>query len=248
MSYLVDVSKRVISPLLPEKWKRYVKEEFFQVPDTESSLRRMKRLGFDPAVAIDVGAYVGDWTRSFKRIFPEAQVLMIEPQASKTEVLSRAKSELRDVELRVALLGAKAEASVGFCESETASSVLTEAGNRRPSTTYLPMTTLDTITDGGPFARPNFIKLDVQGYEIEVLCGGVRTLESAEAVLMEVNLLRLHGGAPLFHESAEYMGKRGFQVYDLCSLIRRPYDGAVWQADVVFIRSSSPLIRSNRWS
>jgi FkbM family methyltransferase len=248
MSHLVEVAKRVMSPLFPEKWKRYIKGEFFQVPDTETSLRRIKRLGFNPAVAIDVGAYVGHWTRSFKQIFPDAQVLMIEPQASKTSALSKVRSELPNLELRVALLGAKTETSVGFCESETASSVLTEAGIRRPPTTHMAMTTLDAITEGGPFARPNFIKLDVQGYEIEVLRGSARTLELAEAVLMEVNLLRLHEGAPLFHESAEYMGKRGFQVYDLCSLIRRPYDGAVWQADVIFVRNSSPLISSNRWS
>lgn len=248
MSYLIDVTKRVFSPFFPEKWKRYIKAELFQVPDTENSLRRMKRLGFNPAITIDVGAYVGDWTRSFKRIFPDAQVLMIEPLVSKTTVLSKVRSEMPNVELRVALLGAKPEASVGFCESETASSVLTEAGTKHPPTTLLPMTTLDAITENGPFAKPNFVKLDVQGYELEVLRGGVCTLESAEAVLMEVNLLRLHDGAPLFHESAEYMGKRGFHVYDLCSLIRRPYDGAIWQADVIFIHNSSRLISSNRWS
>ena len=126
--------------------------------------------------------------------------------------------------------------------------MLTEAANRRQPTTHMPMTTLDAITEDGPFAHPTFIKLDVQGYELEVLRGGARSLESAEAVLMEVNLLRLHEGAPLFHESAEYMGKRGFQLYDLCSLIRRPFDGAVWQADVIFLRNSSPLVSSNRWS
>jgi FkbM family methyltransferase len=247
MSYLVDITKRAISPLFPEKWKRYIKGELFQVPETESSLRRMKRLGFNPAVAIDVGAYVGEWTRSFKRIFSDAQVLMIEPQASKTAELSRAKAELRNVEVRVALLGARAEASVGFCESETASSVLVEAENRRPPTTHMPMTTLDAMTESGPFARPNFIKIDVQGYEIEVLRGATRTLGSVEAVLMEVNLLRLHEGAPLFHESAEYLGKRGFQVYDICGFMRRPYDGALWQADVIFVSHSSPLLSSKRW-
>jgi hypothetical protein len=110
------------------------------------------------------------------------------------------------------------------------------------------MTTLDAITEGSAFARPDFIKLDVQGYEIEVLRGGVRALESAEVVLMEVNLLGLYEGVPLFHESADYMGKQGFQVYELGSLIRRPYDGALWQADVIFVRNSSPLLSSKRWS
>ena len=109
------------------------------------------------------------------------------------------------------------------------------------------MTTLDAITQGTPFAAPSFLKLDVQGYELEILKGGTNTLQSAEAVLMEVNLLALHDGAPLFHESAEYMGKHGFQVYDLCGLMRRPYDGALWQADVIFVRNSSPLVSSRRW-
>src|SRR5579863_6266541 len=106
MSYLVDATKR----LFPERWKRYVKGEVFHVPDTESSLRRMKRLGFHPVVTIDIGAYVGDWTRSFRRIFPDSLVLMIEPQASKTATLLKVKSQLRNVELRIALLGARAEA------------------------------------------------------------------------------------------------------------------------------------------
>lgn len=247
MHFVRGAARRVISPLLPETWKRYIRAELFQVPETESSLRRMKRLGFNPAVAVDVGAYVGNWTRSFRRIFPDSQVLMIEPQASKIAMLAKVTAELRNVELRLVLLGAKAEANVGFCESETASSVLTESENRRPPNTYLPMTTLDAITEGSAFARPGFIKLDVQGYEIEVLRGGVRTLESAEAVLMEVNLLGLYEGVPLFHESAAYMGKQGFQVYELGSLIRRPYDGALWQADVIFVRNSSPLLSSKRW-
>jgi hypothetical protein len=93
------------------------------------------------------------------QIFPDSQVLMIEPQASKIAILAKVTGELSNVELRPALLGAKAEEEVGFCESETASSVLTELENRRPPTTYLPMTALDVITEGSPFAYPNFIPL-----------------------------------------------------------------------------------------
>jgi len=248
MPFAYEAAKRLLSPLLSERWKRYVKAELFDVPDTESSLRRIKRLGFNPATAIDVGAYVGDWTRSFKQVFPNSRVLMIEPQPSKAAVLIKVAKELCNVEPRLALLGARAEPTVAFHESETASSVLEESANKLATTTYLEMTTLDAITEGTNFAEPSFIKLDVQGYELEVLKGGVRTLLSAEAVLMELNLLALHEGVPLFHESADYMGRHGFQVYDLCNLVRRPYDGALWQADVIFVRNSSPLVSSTRWS
>jgi hypothetical protein len=68
------------STLIPDQWKRHVKAALFEAPDTEASLRRMQRLGFDPAVVIDVGAYIGEWTRSFKRISPSARILMVERQ------------------------------------------------------------------------------------------------------------------------------------------------------------------------
>jgi len=54
---------RRISALVPDKWKRHLKTVLFEAPDTEASLRRMQRLGFNPAVVIDVGAYIGEWAR-----------------------------------------------------------------------------------------------------------------------------------------------------------------------------------------
>ena len=53
-------------------------------------------------------------------------------------------------------------------------------------------------------SKPEFIKLDVQGYELAVLDGGQRVLKSAEVVLMEVNLLEILEGAPLFHDVVSY--------------------------------------------
>jgi len=52
----------------------------------------------------------------------------------------------------------------------------------------------------------------------------------------------------LFHEATQFMRERGFQVYDICTFFRRPYDGALWCMDVIFVRSSSPLVASKRWA
>jgi FkbM family methyltransferase len=240
---------RRISALVPDQWKRHLKTALFEAPDTEASLRRMQRLGFNPAVVIDVGAYIGEWTRGFKRIFPSACILMVEPQPGHLERLRAVAAAFNGVELAPVLCGAQERGSVPFHMCESASSVLMESA--RPtvvSTISVPMTTLDKFTANAVFARPDFIKLDVQGYELEVLRGAELALASAEAVLMEVNLLGILDGAPLFHEATQLMSERGFQVYDICTFFRRPYDGALWQVDVIFVRGSSPLVASKRWA
>ena len=240
---------RRVSALIPDQWKRHLKTALFEAPDAEASLRRMRRLGFNPAVVIDVGAYIGEWTRSFRRIFPSARILMVEPQPGQIDRLRAVAAAFNGVELATVLLGAQERGNVPLHMCESASSVLTESA--RPtvvSTISVPMTTLDKFTANTVFARPDFIKLDVQGYELEVLRGGELALASAEAVLMEVNLLGILDGAPLFHEATQFMSERGFQVYDICTFFRRPYDGALWQVDVIFVRSSSPLVASKRWA
>jgi FkbM family methyltransferase len=238
-----------VSRFIPNEWKRKVKTTLFDAPDTENSLLRMQRLGFDPATAIDVGAYVGEWTRTFKRIFPRARVLMVEPQPKYLDRLRNIVSTLIEVEVAPVLLGARQNPSVPFRLCESASSVLIESANNEPVTTVsLPMNTLDEVTCNSVFAKCDFIKLDAQGYELEVLKGGERTLSSAAAVLLEVNLIGILDGAPLFHETAQFMSERGFQVYDICTFFRRPYDGALWQVDVIFVRSTSPLVACKRWA
>ncbi len=109
------------------------------------------------------------------------------------------------------------------------------------------MRTLDAMTQGTRFREPDLIKLDVQGYELEILKGGRETLRSAQAVLMEVNLLPIYRGAPLLQEAVDFLGAAGFRAYDFSGMIRRPLDGALWQADVVFVRSNSPLVSSDRY-
>lgn len=237
---------RQVGSFLPHRLKCCLKMAL-GVPNMESSLLNMKRNGFNPAVVIDVGAYSGGWTCMCKLIFPAARVLMIEPQTCKKSDLERVMAEYTDIALASVLVGPAEKAAVGFYETESASSVLPEVEKNNMPTVCLPMTTLDAVTKNTHFAHPDFIKLDVQGYELQVLEGGAAVLASAEAVLMEVNLLEIYQGAPLFNTAVRFMEDRGFQVYDVCTFFRRPYDRALWQMDVIFVRSSSALVSSKRW-
>jgi FkbM family methyltransferase len=173
---------------------------------------------------------------------------MVEPQSARKERLLALTHALDGVELAPVLLGATVASEVTFYRAETGSSVLRDPGNGATQSTAMQMTTLDAVTLGTGFERPDFLKLDVQGYELEVLKGGERLLESVEAVMMEVNLIAVYEGAPLVHEVVSYMAARGFRVYDVCTFFRRPYDNALWQMDMIFVRSTSALMASTRWA
>lgn len=238
---------RQTGTLVPDSLKERVKTAL-GVPGVESTLINMKRIGFAPGIVIDVGAFKGAWTRVCKNVFPESHVLMVEPQALRLDDLRKVAEQLGDVELVAALVGESKREGVTFHESGSASSVLTEAENVCTTSTALSMTTLDEITEGTKFSQPDFLKLDVQGYELNVLKGAQKTLSTAEAVLMEVNLLPIYVDAPLLHDVTAFMAERDFRLYDICSFFRRPLDGALWQLDAVFLRTSSRLLASKRWA
>jgi FkbM family methyltransferase len=79
---------------------------------------------------------------------------------------------------------------------ETASSVLEEHVHQSAPVRYYPMQTIDELVKVQGFATPNLLKLDVQGYELEVK-GARNTLPHISAILAEVNLIDIHKGAPL---------------------------------------------------
>jgi hypothetical protein len=82
----------------------------------------------------------------------------------------------------------------------------------------------------------NFLKIDVQGYELEVLRGATNSLQAFEAVLLEVAIIEINEGAPLLHEVTTFMAARGFIASEICEIHRRPLDKAMSQIDVIFVR------------
>jgi FkbM family methyltransferase len=240
----------ILTRCLPRPVKTVLKEAInqrFGVPTMERSLGNMRRLGFRPAGVVDVGAYLGEWTVTARSIFPEAAFFMIEAQESKREALEEVKGRNgASVNYRIALLGAASREYVEFHQYEnapTASSVLAAQSGAPGRLVHCKMETLDSVLNQAGFGRPDLIKIDVQGYELEVLKGGPEALAAAEAIVMEVSLIELYRGNPLLPEVIAFMLERGFQCYDIPGLLRRPADGVLWQIDMIFVKAGSPLLK-----
>lgn len=236
--------KQAVRKLVPDSLIDYLRSKL-GVPSQEDSLLRLKKLGYTPASCLDIGAYTGQWTVGFKKIFPNCAMLMIEGQLEKEPLLAAVKTQLKNVDYEIALLGAK-EQPVSFNIYETASSVLTEHNQTNARVEQRTLQTLDAIT-AKRAVMPDFIKIDTQGYELEILKGGENTLANAAFVLLEVSFLDIYLNCPLAADVISYMNARGFVIYDICTLMKRPLDKALYQADVLFARADSVFREDKRW-
>jgi len=232
--------------IIPYKLKRKIKE-YFGVPSLHWSLENLKRMGFDPTVIIDIGAYEGTWTLHVLEVYPNARILMLEAQRKKEPILQKLRDHYGNIDYRIALVSSTDGKEKLFGECETNSQVV-ENGQNDNNVYSLPTQTLDSILAQARFPYPDFLKLDVQGHELEVLKGSENAMAHSEVCLLEVSLLDLGNKQPLLSEMVSFMDEKGFQAYDISQLMRRPFDKALYQVDMFFVKKSSRLLESKRWN
>jgi FkbM family methyltransferase len=218
---------------------------------TEPFLRHLARCGVRPRCILDVGANEGKWARAAASVFPDARLVLIEPQQ---ELLPKLKAFCAShPSARYVLAGAGAEngqAVQTIWEDLHGSSFLPptddnllRAGRQRVT----PIVTLNTVV-AEEERLPEVVKLDVQGYELEALRGAGRLLGTTECFILEVSLFSSAPNSPELFEVVEFMHRHDYEVYDICGFLRRPLDGAIGQLDLAFARANGRLRRDHRWS
>ena len=75
-----------------------------------------------------------------------------------------------------------------------------------PETKTVKVRTLDEYYD----SQYNFLNIDVQGYELEVLKGATKTLENIDAMILEVNRDEVYENCPLIEDIDNFVGDIGF--------------------------------------
>lgn len=208
------------------------------------SLLNLRQNGFSPATVLDVGAFVGDWTKMAAAVFPDATFHLFEAQSDKRDLLEPLAKSHRGKAF-IGLLGASPNKEVQFYVQNTGSSVFPEATTFDRVRTFMEMRRIDDLVQDQALNEPILIKLDVQGAELEVLKGAPDLLRRTEVILAEVALLEYNEGAPLIADVIAFLAERDFVLYDVCGMDRRQTDLAAFQADMIFVRRTSQL-RSKR--
>lgn len=202
---------------------------------------RIRESGFNPGGIVDIGAHDGSWAAAAHAIFDSSPLLLIEARDEESKNLAAKCAGIPGAEFIITLLGPEIRNEVDFSVHGTASSIFSERSNARRSSVTLSMMTLDDVMSSKPrLKNPLFLKLDVQGAELEVLRGATETLKRAELVQLEVALLPYNEGAPSSAEVVDFMDERGFVMFDIAGFVR-PNGKDLVQVDILFAQKKSKL-------
>jgi len=196
-------------------------------------------------VVLDVGANRGQYARLVRSQGFHGRVISFEPVAAAFAELSRRASGASDWEChRLALGDVDADRKIHVSQNLASSSFLSLAdsfvdaapGLRYVDEETVPTARLDTLRPHIVSERETvFVKLDVQGFELEVLKGAEDMLRQTVGLECELSLARVYEGQPLFADAISFLATRGF---NLCAIapVFVSADGELLQVDGLFTR------------
>lgn len=194
---------------------------------------------------IDVGGNTGYWCESFLEFFPSSRVVAFEPlEREFGEYQRRFRGASNVVVHNVGLSDRKGDAQIHLAAVSSHSSLHKYAAEQTTlrieteGTREVHLDTLDSFGLGGGQGARKLLKIDVQGYEMNVLQGAVGTLPDIDVVLVECSFLSEYQGVPpSFAHVAGFL--RDFEIYPA---MFRNYGMALgphaWERDVIFCRKS----------
>jgi FkbM family methyltransferase len=195
---------------------------------------------------VDVGANEGDFIRAATRLAHPAAVIAFEPLPACKPCLATVLEKIPGAQLVEAAVGATpGEVEVNCTANTKMSSVLPPKEGIETSYALgdyavlrrlkVPVVRLDDII--AAHVRVGLLKIDVQGYEMDVLRGASRTLRQTAALLIEVNYTPHYEGAVSFDQIHEFLTGSEFQLYGISA----PYGGEnrpLW-ADAMYVRTEA---------
>lgn len=98
------------------------------------------------------------------------------------------------------------------------------------SVSRMPAKRFDSLISSGTVPTPDFVKLDVQGYELAVLKGFGRHLDHVLGVRLETHVRQMYKQQPLFHEILDFMVSRGFLLRDCRLTFPHDYEAVEFEA------------------
>jgi FkbM family methyltransferase len=210
------------------------------------SLQRMRDLGVAPRTIFDVGVATG--TKGLYGVFPDVRYVLVEPLTESRPFMDELVAEYPgSIAVQAAAGRAPGQAEFVVDPSLSGSSFLLKPKFGEIRT--VEVVTIDGLVAEHALEGPFILKLDVQGYELEVLAGAVETLKRTEAVITEASLWadKKRAGMTRLIDLMNWFNEHGFVLYDVAQIVRRKLDEAIAEMDLVFVQADGVLRQYERY-
>jgi FkbM family methyltransferase len=195
---------------------------------------------------VDVGANRGQFALFARHAFPEARILSFEPLSSPRAVFVKLFCDDRLVTLYPFALGSRsARTTIHIAADDDSSSLLPVGqeqmnafGTRVVGTENVQVARLDQLLASAPLAAPALLKIDTQGYELQVLEGCGDLLCRFDAIYAELSYVELYRGQALAGEVMAFTQGRGFRTVGAFNQASDA-GGRPLQADFLFAKNAT---------
>lgn len=227
-----DVVATLDESRFDDAWAEFTKKAgYVQAVGAQEVLRR---LGRRPATIIDVGVRHG--TPPLYRAFPNAHYVLVEPQRGAEATLKFPPASYVMVNKGAGsapgtLTFAEMGGHSGFADRVPGSNVVTQ------ETYEVEVTTLDLIIDEHAPSGRFGLKVDVEGFELEVFRGLTRHLDRIDFIMCEVSVRDRFVDGYTFSDLVAELREKGFRFFNILNP-SRPIANFY---DCLFLAAGDPL-------
>jgi FkbM family methyltransferase len=204
----------------------------------------LKHLEID--LVLDVGAHEGQYAQMLFRTGYSGDIKSFEPLIEHASVAVNALNKNPNWEMQLpcyAIGDERRGVEINIAGGNGSSSSLLPMNQKHldvaPHTAYtkkhsIMMYRLDQLV--AVWGRKPFLKIDTQGYEMQVLMGATGIIDKIKGVQAEMSTVELYEGQALDYEISEWLTSRGFQLWALNPFMYDPKTGKLLQYDAIFVR------------
>lgn len=192
---------------------------------------------------VDIGANGGQFALAARRCFPDAEMHSIEPLEEAAIKFKALFNVDKNTFLHQIAVGSEEKRMDFHVSEQDHSSSLLPIGQTQVD--LFPRTGEKEIREVvvkplnriivQPVKSPALLKMDVQGFELEVLKGCLEIIDQFQYVYVECSFIELYQGQALANEVISFLDRVGYRLDGVYNVYHDPYGKAV-QADFFFAK------------
>tara|TARA_B100002019_G_scaffold228138_1_gene201395 strand:- start:277 stop:1011 length:735 start_codon:yes stop_codon:yes gene_type:complete len=199
------------------------------------NLTELIKKGLKIDVIYDIGAYRAEWSKNYSQSsLKNKDFFLFEANQENERYLKKS-----NFNYYIGVLSNEKKKVNFYSRKLTGDSYYREQSDRyekdrKPE--IITTTTLDEVVEKENLKLPNFIKIDTQGSEIDILKGSKNTLKNCNLIYLETPIIEYNLNSPNLNECINYLESINFVPFDICEV--HHMDNVLIQIDILYINKS----------